>query len=289
MIATKGHEVAIKRLKTREGIDDKYSAAREISLMSKLDHPAIITFIAAVRQNNRIFIVMERMSCSLADIYEDHGWSPMRLESKTKFFLFQLLKCIEYLHSINIVHRDIKPANMLVSVELSQRWPQIKMSDFGIARVLKQGSRSNSLVGTLAYLAPEVLDNRSHGKEVDLWSVGALTYCCITGCTPFGNEKAEEISSRINEVKSRRDLFKDPIWREMSSDLSDFFFGLLKKEPSVRMKIDEAVEHDWFLDLALWKRLSVVDASYEAKGYEAWLLDDAKRICIELSACDNLL
>ena len=81
-----------------------------------------------------------------------------------------------HLHSKKIVHRDLKPENILIDVD-----GYLRLTDFGLAKVLKQQERRNSLCGTPDYIAPEILTGEGHSFPVDWWALGILTYEMTVG------------------------------------------------------------------------------------------------------------
>ncbi|VDP41255.1 unnamed protein product [Schistosoma mattheei] len=119
-------------------------------------------------------------------------------ERVTKYLVTQILVALRYLHLRSIVHCDLKPENVLlaippntdvnnmglpeVSQSVAQQFPQIKLCDFGFARIIGDKSFRRSLVGTPAYLAPEVLKNRGYNRGIDMWSVGVILYDYICWC-----------------------------------------------------------------------------------------------------------
>lgn len=93
----------------------------------------------------------------------------------------QVCLMFEYLHSKNIIYRDLKPENILIDNE-----GYLKLTDFGFAKYCE--TRTYTLCGTPEYLAPEVLLNKGHGKPVDWWTLGILTYEMIAGIDPFNDD-----------------------------------------------------------------------------------------------------
>ena len=91
--------------------------------------------------------------------------------------LLQILVALKDLHARNIVHCDLKPENVLLSSLTNEcGYPQIKLCDFGFARIIEEKSFRRSVVGTPAYLAPEVLLNKGYNRSLDMWSVGVVLY-----------------------------------------------------------------------------------------------------------------
>ena len=106
-----------------------------------------------------------------------------------QFYAAELLMALQYLHKHGIVYRDLKPENVLLSQD-----GHVKLTDFGIS---KQGMYSSSdfederltysIVGTVEYLAPEIIKKKGHDNKADFWSLGILLYELYTGHTPFDN------------------------------------------------------------------------------------------------------
>lgn len=91
-----------------------------------------------------------------------------------------------YLHRNGIAHRDIKPENVLV-------WDgMVKLCDFGWATDCRNSLR-RTFCGTYDYISPEVLENKLHSIEVDIWAIGILTYELLTGTVPFKNTKDTKV------------------------------------------------------------------------------------------------
>ncbi len=88
-------------------------------------------------------------------------------------YLYQVFKAIEYCHRNNVIHRDIKPENLLINPKKRE----LKICDFGFARVLNQKAGAGGLtdyVATRWYRAPELLLSNNYGKEVDIWAAGCI-------------------------------------------------------------------------------------------------------------------
>ena len=89
---------------------------------------------------------------------------------------------LQILHNNNIMHRDLKLENLMLGKD-----GYLKIVDFGLVRVLRQGETSDSIVGTPAYFAPEILKGERYDKTADFWSVGIIMYQMLTGVLPFHN------------------------------------------------------------------------------------------------------
>ena len=104
-------------------------------------------------------------------------------------FIRQIFLALNYMHKRNIVHRDIKPENILMS-NVEKGKIEIKITDFGFATCYKQHEQTlNQVLGTRAYMAPEIIKNLEYGPKVDIWSAGVLVYLMIKGELPFNGTK----------------------------------------------------------------------------------------------------
>ena len=115
----------------------------------------------------RYYLVTE--ICKGGELFDEVLQRGKFSERDAAVLLKQVLSCVNYCHKNNIVHRDLKPENILIDNE-----GYLKLTDFGFAKYCETGTYT--LCGTPEYLAPEVLLNKGHGKPVDWWTLGILTY-----------------------------------------------------------------------------------------------------------------
>jgi serine/threonine protein kinase len=154
-----------------------------------------------------------------------------------KFYAAEIVLALEYMHAHNIVYRDLKPENLLLDAK-----GHMKIADFGFAKVVPEVTWT--LCGTPEYLAPEIIQNRGHGKAVDWWSLGVLIYEMIAGYPPFYAETPVAIYEKIvaGVVEFPRDF--DPIAR-------DLICRLLVSDPTRRLGSSSETSygvrnHPWF-------------------------------------------
>jgi calcium/calmodulin-dependent protein kinase I len=117
------------------------------------------------------------------------------------------------------------------------------LADFGIAKMLDSpGEVLTSMAGSFGYAAPEVMLRQGHGKAVDMWSLGVITYTLLCGYSPF---RSENLNDLVDECKSGRIVFHERYWRDVSSDAKDFSLCLLQPDPKKRATSQEAMKHIW--------------------------------------------
>ena len=135
-----------------------------------------------------------------------------------------MVLAISYLHQNNIIYRDLKPENVLIDKD-----GYIKITDFGLSKQnILDNFGATSFCGTPEYLAPEIIENKGHGKAVDWWSLGAITYEMLTGLPPFFSQDREKLFKNI-----RLGLLKFPTY--LSKDSVDFLMCLFIKDPEKRL------------------------------------------------------
>jgi calcium-dependent protein kinase len=159
----------------------------EIDILRRLDHPNIIRLYETFEESNNIYLVLEL--CSGGDLYER-----TYTEADTILVIQQLLRAVSYLHEKNIIHRDLKFENILF--ENKSRNAGIKLIDFGLSKMFKEGETMDEAIGTIYSMAPEVLAG-SYTESADIWSVGVLAFMLLCGELPFDGGNDDEILAKI--------------------------------------------------------------------------------------------
>jgi calcium/calmodulin-dependent protein kinase I len=117
------------------------------------------------------------------------------------------------------------------------------LADFGIAKTLDgPGAVLTSMAGSFGYAAPEVMLKQGHGKAVDMWSLGVITYTLLCGYSPF---RSENLADLVDECRSGRIIFHERYWKDVSKDAKDFIMALLQPDPKRRSTSQEALTHIW--------------------------------------------
>ena len=170
----------------------------------------------------------------------------------------QVLEAVDYLHDRSIVHRgisrfpsvfrttsltvpDLKPENLLYLTKEADS--QLVLADFGIAKMLDHPSDVlTTMAGSFGYAAPEVMLKQGHGKAVDMWSLGVITYTLLCGYSPF---RSENLADLVDECRSGRIIFHERYWKDVSGDAKDFIKMLLQPDPHKRANSKQALTHVW--------------------------------------------
>lgn len=162
-------------------------------------------------------------------------------ESRAKELSHQLATALYYLHQFGVAHRDLKPENILM-------WDNgdtacCKIVDFGLSKIIGPNQTSLDPFGTLSYVAPEVLLQKPYGKEVDVWSLGVITYLLIARVLPFDDEDEKEIARQT--IQDIVDTSFSP-WQERTKESKEACTLMLEKNRHKRPSIEEILNLDWF-------------------------------------------
>ena len=215
----------------------------EIEILKKLDHPDIVRIIESFNTKNSYILITEY--CEEGELFDQV--KNQLSETQIAVIFRQLLSGLAYLHSNNIVHRDLKLENILIhEIERSKTTGEdlfnIKIIDFGTARIFDKNRKPQSIVGSSYYIAPEVL-RQKYNKECDLWSVGVILYMFIVGHAPFDGCDDVEIT---NNIKRGVYMKNDRRWIKASKEVKDLIQKLLTYRPSQRLTAIQALNHPWF-------------------------------------------
>ncbi|PRP89399.1 hypothetical protein PROFUN_01262 [Planoprotostelium fungivorum] len=183
-VNTKTNEkVAIKKMEvTRK--NKKYVINEIINQRAVSTHPNVVKFMESYIADNLLWVVLEYMGggnlTAITDMH--HAPSPLYLkEPHIAYVTMEILKSLSYLHSLHRIHRDIKTDNVLIGDS-----GEIKLADFGFAvQLTEQKQKRKTVIGTPYWMAPEIIQNKEYGKEVDIWSLGIMIMEMAEGEPPF--------------------------------------------------------------------------------------------------------
>lgn len=245
--------VAIKVIdKLRFPTKQEARLKNEVSILQTLQHPGVVNLEQMFETPERIFVVMEKLQGDMLDMILSIPRGRL-VERVAKYLISQILVALRHLHLKNIVHCDLKPENVLLASESS--FPQVKLCDFGFARIIGEKSFRRSVVGTPAYLAPEVLTSKGYNRSLDMWSVGVVIYVSLSGTFPFNED--EEISDQIQNAAF---MYPPSPWREISQEAIDLISNLLQVNTRKRFTVDKSLAHLWLQDYQTWCDLRVLES-----------------------------
>ena len=228
----------IKKRKNRK--NDEKEILNEIEILKKLDHPKILKVIDFYSTLKKYYIITEY--CHEGELFNEIIKVGKFDEGQAAFIINQILKAITYCHKMNIIHRDIKPENIMITNREKNGCLQVKLIDFGTAKIFEKGHQENKYVGSSYYMAPEII-KRKYDEKCDLWSIGVIMYILLTGRPPFDGNDDDEILENVKKGVFDKSSYPYPLLSSQSKDLID---KLLQYDPKKRISADQAIEHPWF-------------------------------------------
>ncbi|KAG7387312.1 hypothetical protein PHYPSEUDO_014491 [Phytophthora pseudosyringae] len=272
-----GKEVAIKQIHKRFLRDEaaKNAVSREIEIHLRLRHKHIVRLYEVYETPDFLYLVMAKATKgNLKSLMQRKRMLPEALAGKLSQ---QIARAVLFLHDMGVLHCDLKPDNILlsdaktanqdngdISPNVRRNTPpkssldphadvkvndyNVELCDFGLSvkvpdvRFFKLTGDVHKVpftgvTGTSGYIAPELLQQQSYGKPVDMWSVGIIIFEMLTGYQPFYPPHVC--------IEENAD-FSDRIWKTISADAKDLVQRLLERDPAKRLTAAEALAHTWF-------------------------------------------
>eukprot|EP00252_Welwitschia_mirabilis_P013557 TRINITY_DN297_c0_g1_i1.p1 TRINITY_DN297_c0_g1~~TRINITY_DN297_c0_g1_i1.p1 ORF type:complete len:513 (-),score=94.00 TRINITY_DN297_c0_g1_i1:271-1809(-) len=266
-----GHKVAIKILNRKKikNMDMEEKVRREIKILRLFMHPHIIRLYEVIDTPTDIFVVMEYVkSGELFDYIVEKG----RLqEDEARCFFQQIISGVEYCHRNMVVHRDLKPENLLLDSKCN-----VKIADFGLSNIMRDGHFLKTSCGSPNYAAPEVISGKLYaGPEVDVWSCGVILYALLCGSLPFDDENIPNLFKKI-----KGGIYTLP--SHLSSGARDLIPRMLVVDPMKRMNIPEIRQHPWFQEkLPRYLAVPPPDTMQQAKKIDEDILQEVVKMGFE--------
>ncbi|XP_041635399.1 serine/threonine-protein kinase D1-like [Cheilinus undulatus] len=237
--------VAIKVIdKTRFPTKQERQLRNEVAILQNLSHLGVVLLEGMFETVEHVFVVMEKLHGDMLEMIlsSEKGRLPERI---TRFLVTQILEALRYLHLKHIAHCDLKPENVLLAS--ADPFPQVKLCDFGFARIIGEKSFRRSVVGTPAYLAPEVISSCGYNRSLDMWSVGVIMYVSLSGTFPFNED--EDIKQQITNAAF---MYPRQPWASISLEAVSLINNLLQVSVRRRFSVGKALGHTWLQDFQLW-------------------------------------
>merc|ERR1719187_2522447 len=228
-----GKMYAIKIIdkKALKGKED--SLENEIRVLRRLVHPNIVQLLEVYEDKTKVYLVMELVTGGeLFDRIVEKG---SYTEKDAADLIKQVLSAVAYMHDEGVVHRDLKPENLLYYSPDEDS--KIMISDFGLSKMEDSGIMATAC-GTPGYVAPEVLAQKPYGKEVDVWSIGVISYILLCGYPPFYDENDANLFAQILKGEFE---FDSPYWDDISEEAKDFIRQLMCVEVEKRYTCKQAL------------------------------------------------
>ncbi|KAJ3225137.1 RAC-alpha serine/threonine-protein kinase [Clydaea vesicula] len=218
---TTGKVYAMKVIQ-KEGENETTDACNESRILHSIIHPFIVCLLCAFQSPERLYLVMEYVNGG--ELFFHISNFGRFSEERVKFYSAEILLGVECLHGKGIIYRDLKLENILLSKD-----GHIKITDFGLSKREEDKEEDSShVVGTLEYLAPEVLKGEKATYAADWWAYGVVLFEMLCGYHPFYSEEREYIHEFILNAPIE---FPEHV----SDEACDLAFKLLTRNPEKRL------------------------------------------------------
>ena len=203
----------------------------EIDIYEYLKHDNIVNQKEHFTCNDTQYLIFE--FCENGDLSHLIDKRKKLKEIEVQYYITQLIQALIHLHDRNIVHRDLKLGNIFLTGKM-----ELKLGDFGLAKKLSfRDEKISEMVGTPAYMAPEILENKGYSLEVDIWSLGVIMYYLIIGKLPFNKPNQEDIKSVSYTFPKKANI---------SRAAKSLIEQILVKDPKERPSLKQILRHDFF-------------------------------------------
>ncbi|ESL09097.1 protein kinase [Trypanosoma rangeli SC58] len=252
----------------------------EREILRRISHPNIIKLHEVITTPHHVYFALDLMDCDLFSMIFSNKFIP---EGWARRIMYQLLCGIAFLHSQSIVHRDIKPENILINISKKQdngdtalsgkksgiivedEWEkllniEVKLADFGLAKLVQKWDVQSTPCGTSFYIAPEVIRGiEAQGtkplcttqelvKSVDVWSSGIVLFIMLSGRPPFYGQvtSSEERRLLLRRIDRWALFHTKQCWDGISEEAKDLIVRMLEQDSSKRLTAMQALQHPFF-------------------------------------------
>jgi serine/threonine protein kinase len=200
--------------------------------MAILEHPNIARLYDFFSDDKHFYLVMDL--CPDGEL-TNYIVKNEKVNEATAALLFrQIVSAVAYCHARGLAHRDLKPENILI-----EKFPNIKVTDFGLCGYIDPGQLMSTFCGSPCYCAPECLARQEYdGSCSDVWSLGIILYIMVTGHHPWDVSNTQLMMRQILSVEYQIPAFVSPECREMIQ-------SMLKIDPQQRVKAESLLNHPW--------------------------------------------
>jgi serine/threonine protein kinase len=282
--------------------DDLAMIRNEVMIVSYLfenvDHPNIVSLVDIFEEETKVHLVQElckggelfyRIELKLQQVHQqqqqqqqqaaqggggqrekDHQGNESQSNSlfserDAAEIILQVASGLSELHAKGIIHRDMKPENLLY--ETTSANSGIKIADFGLS--YKEGTNDpmkSRLLGSIDYIAPEVLTRRCYTKAGDMWSLGVIIYILLCGCPPFA---AHNTTAKLHKIIYSDYHFHHPVWKKISNSAKHLISQLLVLDTNKRYTCEEVLRHPWTTGVCNYPQVQLTESMEGIKAFNA--------------------
>jgi serine/threonine protein kinase len=224
----------------------EHMVRNEIAVLKRISsgHRNIVTLHDYFETSHNLYLCFDL--CTGGELFDRICAKGNYYEADAASLVDTIFKAVKYLHDSGVVHRDLKPENLLFRT--TQEDADIMLADFGLSRIMEE-ERLNLLTevcGTPGYMAPEIFKKTGHGKPVDIWAMGVITYFLLAGYTPFDRDSQQQEMEAI--IAGDYKFEPEEYWRNVSPTAKDFVSTCLTVDPAKRPTAAMVLQHKWLAD-----------------------------------------
>ncbi|KAI0340427.1 Pkinase-domain-containing protein [Trametopsis cervina] len=224
----------------------EYMVRNEIAVLKRVSkgYPNIVTLHDYFETAHNLYLVFDL--CTGGELFDRICAKGNYYEADAADLVRTILKAVQYIHECGIVHRDLKPENLLFRTKKEDA--DIMIADFGLSRMMEEEKLKTltEICGTPGYMAPEIFLKTGHGKPVDVWAMGVITYFLLCGYTPFDRDTQQQEMEAI--IAGDYKFEPEEYWENVSETAKDFVRTCLTVDPTRRPTAAEALQHKWLAD-----------------------------------------
>ncbi|MFZ1529398.1 MAG: serine/threonine-protein kinase, partial [Ferruginibacter sp.] len=256
-----GRDVALKMLHPQLTVQEQFLERfkKEARVLAQLLHPNIAVIYNFIEQGGNHFMVMEYVDgTNLDDLLKKHKTLPA--EFVIPVFI-QVLEGLKHAHRKNIFHRDIKPANIMLTPD-----DTVKLMDFGIAKVAgeQKMTQVNKIVGTVEFMAPELLQGKDASAASDIYAAGVTLYELICGKLPF---EADTDFSLMQAIMKEKVIHPAKCNANIPKALSDIIMKALDKNPAARFADAAAFQQALMAAFPNYRHINLASLNVASAAY----------------------
>ncbi|KAG8893302.1 hypothetical protein FRB99_002068 [Tulasnella sp. 403] len=225
----------------------EHMVRNEIAVLKKVSqgHPNIVTLHDYFETAHNLYLIFDL--CSGGELFDRICAKGNYYEKDAADLVRTIMKAVKYIHDCGIVHRDLKPENLIFRSKAEDA--DVMIADFGLSRIMDDSTLTllTEICGTPGYMAPEIFKKIGHGKPVDIWAMGVITYFLLCGYTPFDRDSQQQEMEAI--IRGDYKFEPEEYWAPVSETARDFVRNCLTIDPKRRPTAAQALEHPWLADV----------------------------------------
>ncbi|KAF9238101.1 Pkinase-domain-containing protein [Melanogaster broomeanus] len=222
----------------------EHMVRNEIEVLKRISsgHSNIVTLHDYFETSHNLYLCFD--ICTGGELFDSICARGQYTEADAAELVRTIFGAVKYIHDAGVVHRDLKPENLLFRSK-PEKSSEIMIADFGLSRVMPDSKLSmlTEVCGTPGYMAPEIFKKTGHGKPVDVWAMGVITYFLLAGYTPFDRDTPKQEMEAI--IAGDYQFEPAEYWDNVSSTARQFVATCLTVDPNARPTAAQTLEHSW--------------------------------------------